>query len=501
MTVGNAPTTHGVEITSRARARRPDRRRSRARARGRPAARAGEARSEVRPLAARATPAVVWLAALALAVLGVLAIFALPSGIYPEMKFPRVVVVAHVGQLAPELVEAQVTRPLEQALAVVPGVRHVRARTIRGAVELSLQLTDDTDPLDRAAARARPRSITSTCRAARPRSSSACCRPTVPVITFNLAAAQGTEADPRRLREVAELHRAPRVRARARRRRRRAAGRPRARGRDRDPTRPSSRRCTSRRRSSRRSSRARTAWSPRATCSTSTRRCPSCSTRRQPISTALRALPIANGPRARCRCPRSPTSSRAPRIPTCSCAARAARPSRSRSRGCPARARRTSCDGDRAAVAGLRAAHALPADVELTPVYDQAELVDDSMASVRDAILIGIALSLLVIALVAARLARRADRRAAGPDHAARHVRGDALARRHAQPDVARRPRGRDRPRRRRRDRRDRGHRAPARGGLDAAASAVELGTDDMFAAGHRHDVHDRRRVRAARRC
>ena len=32
----------------------------------------------------------------------------------------------------------------------MPGVRHVRARTIRGAVELSLQLTDDADPLQRA---------------------------------------------------------------------------------------------------------------------------------------------------------------------------------------------------------------------------------------------------------------------------------------------------------------------------------------------------------------
>ena len=41
----------------------------------------------------------------------------------------------------------------------------------------------------------------------------------------------------------------------------------------------------------------------------------------------------------------------------------------------------------------------MPADVVLEPVYDQAELVDQSLASVRDAILIGIALSLIVIAL------------------------------------------------------------------------------------------------------
>jgi len=95
----------------------------------------------------RGNPAVVWVAMIALALAGARSIAVLPSGIYPEMTFPRVIVVAHAGQLAPDLMQAQVTRPLEQALAVVQGVYHVRARTIRGAVELSLQLTDDTDPL------------------------------------------------------------------------------------------------------------------------------------------------------------------------------------------------------------------------------------------------------------------------------------------------------------------------------------------------------------------
>src|SRR5262249_40231174 len=55
-------------------------------------------------------------------------------------------------------------------------------------------------------------------------------------------------------------------------------------------------------------------------------------------------------------------------------------------------------DGVRPAVRRLQRSHAVPADVELRPVYDQAELVNDSMTSVRDAILIGMALSLIVIA-------------------------------------------------------------------------------------------------------
>jgi len=56
-------------------------------------------------------------------------------------------------------------------------------------------------------------------------------------------------------------------------------------------------------------------------------------------------------------------------------------------------------DRVRAALARLRANHVLPADLEVKAVYDQAELVDESLVSVRDAILIGIALSLIVIAL------------------------------------------------------------------------------------------------------
>lgn len=151
----------------------------------------------------RRNAAVVWLLALALVILGIRALAVLPSSIYPEMTFPRVVVVAHAGQLAPALVEARVTRPLEDALAVVPGVRHVRARSIRGAAELSLQLADDADPLlaeQLARAAIEPVELPRDTRVHVER-----VLPTaVPVITFNLGAARGASVDPRRLRELAE---------------------------------------------------------------------------------------------------------------------------------------------------------------------------------------------------------------------------------------------------------------------------------------------------------
>ena len=147
----------------------------------------------------RGNPAVVWVAMIALALAGVRAITVLPSGIYPEMTFPRVIVVAHAGQLAPDLMQAQVTRPLEEALVVVPGVRKVRAKTIRGAVELSLQLTDDTDPLAaQFACRAAidhvelPKGTVTDVERVLPTA--------VPVITFNVQSPKGTTTDPRRLR-------------------------------------------------------------------------------------------------------------------------------------------------------------------------------------------------------------------------------------------------------------------------------------------------------------
>ncbi len=85
------------------------------------------------------------LAVALLVVAGVVAYASLPRGLYPELAFPRVVVVATLPDATTELVLRNVTRPLEEALAPVLGVTRVRSRTIRGAVELSLQFQPDSD--------------------------------------------------------------------------------------------------------------------------------------------------------------------------------------------------------------------------------------------------------------------------------------------------------------------------------------------------------------------
>ena len=85
------------------------------------------------------------LGSVTLVAFGALALRSLPSGIYPEVDFPRVVVVARAGDLPPGVMVAATTRPLEEALAVTPGLVRLRSRTTRGACEISVQFAAGTD--------------------------------------------------------------------------------------------------------------------------------------------------------------------------------------------------------------------------------------------------------------------------------------------------------------------------------------------------------------------
>src|SRR5436309_4698332 len=77
--------------------------------------------------------------------IGVYSIGALPSGIYPEVEFPRIAIVAQSGDLSPRIMLVAVTRPIEEAAREVLGVRRVRSRTIRGATEISVIFNPDAD--------------------------------------------------------------------------------------------------------------------------------------------------------------------------------------------------------------------------------------------------------------------------------------------------------------------------------------------------------------------
>ncbi len=69
----------------------------------------------------------------------------LPSAIYPELTFPRVTIVAQGSTLGARQVVFSITRPIEEAVSVVPGVIRVQTRSIRGAVETNITFAPRTD--------------------------------------------------------------------------------------------------------------------------------------------------------------------------------------------------------------------------------------------------------------------------------------------------------------------------------------------------------------------
>ncbi len=71
--------------------------------------------------------------------------FQLPSNIYPETNFPRIMILVHAGDLAPDAMLLSVMRPLEEAVMTVQGICGVRSETIRGASEISILFNPDSD--------------------------------------------------------------------------------------------------------------------------------------------------------------------------------------------------------------------------------------------------------------------------------------------------------------------------------------------------------------------
>jgi CzcA family heavy metal efflux pump len=145
---------------------------------------------------------VVWLGTALLVVLGVLAASQMPSGIYPEVEFPRIVVVARTGGSPPDVFLTTITRPLEQSLSTVLGVQRIRSKTIRGTTEISLQFAPETD-MWRAFQLVESR--LSEARAGLPPETELVAEKVTtgsfPVLTFNVSG----PVDPRLLRETAEL--------------------------------------------------------------------------------------------------------------------------------------------------------------------------------------------------------------------------------------------------------------------------------------------------------
>ncbi|HEY1810146.1 MAG TPA: efflux RND transporter permease subunit [Acidobacteriaceae bacterium] len=76
--------------------------------------------------------------AIVLAVAGVYLAFHIPISVFPQTDFPRVVIGVDNGVMPVEQMEVTITRPIEDAVNSVPGLETVRSITSRGSAEVSL---------------------------------------------------------------------------------------------------------------------------------------------------------------------------------------------------------------------------------------------------------------------------------------------------------------------------------------------------------------------------
>ena len=69
---------------------------------------------------------------------GAISAFNLPVALFPQVSFPRIAIAIDAGDQPATQMVAQVTRPIEEAIKAVPGLRDIRSTTSRGSAEMSL---------------------------------------------------------------------------------------------------------------------------------------------------------------------------------------------------------------------------------------------------------------------------------------------------------------------------------------------------------------------------
>jgi CzcA family heavy metal efflux pump len=86
--------------------------------------------------------------AVSLSIAGVLFALQLPVSILPQTDFPRVVILVDNGITPVDQMLVTVTRPIEQAVRIVPGIEDVRSVTSRGSSEINVFFRWDVDILN-----------------------------------------------------------------------------------------------------------------------------------------------------------------------------------------------------------------------------------------------------------------------------------------------------------------------------------------------------------------
>jgi CzcA family heavy metal efflux pump len=73
-----------------------------------------------------------------LAIGGLVAATRVPLSLFPQTDFPRIIVVVENGEAPAQQMLVTVTRPIEEAMSGIPGIRRVKSVTARGATEVDL---------------------------------------------------------------------------------------------------------------------------------------------------------------------------------------------------------------------------------------------------------------------------------------------------------------------------------------------------------------------------
>lgn len=76
---------------------------------------------------------------------GIYSAFRLPTAIFPQTDFPRIVIVVDNGVVPAPQMLVSVTRPIEEAMNGIPGITRIKSTTARGSADISLFFDWHTD--------------------------------------------------------------------------------------------------------------------------------------------------------------------------------------------------------------------------------------------------------------------------------------------------------------------------------------------------------------------
>ena len=76
--------------------------------------------------------------AVALCLAGVFSALRMPSSVFPQTNFPRVVILVDNGIMPADEMMATITRPIEEAMKDIPGAVTVRSATKRGSAQINV---------------------------------------------------------------------------------------------------------------------------------------------------------------------------------------------------------------------------------------------------------------------------------------------------------------------------------------------------------------------------